>query len=87
MWMAGIAAEMLIYNDTEGGAEDRQKLRGVLSPILRNPQQVETKERWAYLQARNLIEANRNSYENLIKAMANRVPIDECYAAIEGVKN
>ncbi|HIK12735.1 MAG TPA: ATP-dependent Zn protease [Oscillatoriaceae cyanobacterium M33_DOE_052] len=83
MWMGGIAAEMLVYNDTEGGAEDRQKLRGVLSPILRNPQQVETKERWAYLQARSLIENNQNSYECLMASMAKRAPIDECYAAIE----
>lgn len=77
VWMAGIAAETLIYGSAEGGAEDRQKVRAVLTQ-LRLPQQGQLKERWASLQAKSLIESHQSAYEALVAAMAQRLPVDEC---------
>ena len=46
VWMAGIAAEKLVYGDSQGGAEDRQQLVQALTmaglPEIGFPQ----KERW-----------------------------------------
>ena len=83
VWMAGIAAEKLIYGNSQGGAEDRQQLKQALTmaglPEVGYPQ----KERWAQLQATNLLTRHQKSYEALVEAMKQRATVEECYAAIQ----
>lgn len=83
VWMAGIAAEQMIYGNAQGGAEDRQQLKQALMmaglPEVGYPQ----KERWAQLQATNLLTRHQKSYEALVEAMAARASVEECYAVIQ----
>lgn len=82
VWMAGIAAETIAYDNATGGAEDRIKLQAVLSQIS-TPINAELKARWASLQARTLIESNLKAYETLVTAMAQRASVDECKEIIQ----
>jgi len=81
--MAGIAAEQMIYGNAQGGAEDRQQLKQALMmsglPEIGYPQ----KERWAQLQATNLLTRHQKSYEALVEAMTARATVEECYAVIQ----
>ncbi|MBE9041573.1 ATP-dependent Zn protease, partial [Oscillatoriales cyanobacterium LEGE 11467] len=82
VWMAGIAAETLVYDNAEGGGDDRQQLRTVLSqlsPPIRDPQQ---RERWATLQATTLLATHRSAYDALVEAMSQRLPVAECCAIV-----
>ncbi len=81
--MGGIAAENLIYGKSQGGEEDRLQLRSVLMSVGQNPQVHQQKERWALLQATNIIKQNRESYEALVKAMEAKASVDDCYKAIQ----
>jgi hypothetical protein len=83
VWMAGLAAEDLVYSNTEGGADDRQKLRSVLTPLGYTANSVAQKQRWATLQARTLLQNNWSAYEVLVSMMQQRVEVDECCRAIE----
>lgn len=83
IWMAGLAAETLVYGSTEGGADDRQKLRTVLTPLGFSAALQEQKERWAALQAKTLLQTNWSAYEVLVDAMQQRAAIEECYRAID----
>ena len=77
--MAGIAAEKLLYGQAEGGESDRLAVRYTLK-LAGIPEAVHTqKESWALLQAKNLIEQHRTSYESLVKALENRDSLAECY--------
>ena len=83
VWMAGIAAENLVYSNAEGGGEDRSKVRTVLN-MGGFPETVyQQKERWAQLQASNLIEKHQKAYEALVAAMEERASVEECYQAIQ----
>ena len=83
VWMAGMAAEKIVYGDSQGGAEDRQQLKQALImaglPEVGYPQ----KERWAQLQATNLLTRHQQSYEALVEAMTDRASVEECYAVIQ----
>lgn len=83
VWMAGIAAEILVYGNAQGGAEDRTKIRAILTQLRRPPSEYNLKENWASLQAKNLLQIHQPAYEALVAAMAKRTPIDECYRIIE----
>jgi hypothetical protein len=82
VWMAGIAAEQLIYGDVEGGEDDRFTLNQALGQMKLAPSQAENKQRWATLQAKNLLESDRASYESLVQALGKGSPVEECCAAI-----
>ena len=83
VWMAGIAAEKIIYGNSQGGVEDRQQLKRALMmaglPEVGYPQ----KERWAQLQATNLLTRHQQSYEALVEAMKQRATVEECYGVIQ----
>jgi hypothetical protein len=83
VWMAGIAAEKMVYGNAQGGVEDRQQLQQALTmaglPEVGYPQ----KERWAQLQATNLLKRNQKSYEALVEAMKQRASVEECCAVIQ----
>lgn len=83
IWMAGIAAEMLAYDSAEGGADDRQKIRTVLTKLGFSTAVQEQKQRWAILQARTLLQANSSAYQALVKAMQQRADVSQCCRLIE----
>jgi hypothetical protein len=83
--MAGIAAEMMVYEKALGGAEDRQQLRQMLVKVGISSTSYEQREKWAQLQASNLLERNKETYDQLVNAMAKRRPIEECFKLIEKV--
>lgn len=83
VWMAGVAAEKIVYGDAQGGAEDRQRLRQALTmaglPEIGHAQ----KERWAQLQATNLLTRHQKSYQALVEAMEQRASVEDCYRIIQ----
>jgi hypothetical protein len=83
VWMAGIAAEQWRYENVEGGEDDRFTLQQALGQMKLPPSSAENKQRWATLQAKNLIEANADAYEALVKALRNRSTVADCCAAID----
>jgi hypothetical protein len=83
VWMAGAAAEEIVYGKVEGGADDRQKLRAVLAQLGYPDSQIEQKERWAALQARTILQENQSAFEALVAAMAQRSTVAECTTAFE----
>ncbi|MGA7934448.1 MAG: ATP-dependent Zn protease [Kovacikia sp.] len=87
IWMAGIAAETLVYGTVEGGGDDRQKLRGVLTQLGLSADAGLQKERWSILRAKTLLQENHLAYETLVAAMEQKFPVAECVAAIEPVES
>ena len=76
--MAGIAAENLVYDNAIGGADDINKLRKVLAPIGFSIAAQEQKQRSSALQAKTIIAEHWTAYEALVKAMQQRVSVDDC---------
>jgi hypothetical protein len=83
VWMAGIAAETLVYSSAEGGAEDRQKIREALMSLGRPASESPIKERWATQQAHTILQEHWTSYEALVAAMEQRASVAECYRVIQ----
>jgi hypothetical protein len=81
-WMAGIAAEQLAYGAAEGGEDDRFTMQQALKQMNLIPSQIENKQRWATLQAKNLIEAHHDAYQRLVSALEQRASVAECYNVI-----
>lgn len=83
VWMAGIAAETIIYGNAQGGEEDRQQIKETLK-LAGFPETVyQQKERWALLQAKSLLQKHQTAYEALVRAMEQRASIEECYRIIQ----
>ncbi len=86
VWMAGIAAELLVYGDAQGGDDDRRALRLLWQQLNRSPtnhlQDYAQKERWALLQAKTLLQTHQPAYEALVTALEEGATVQECYAAI-----
>ena len=83
VWMAGVAAEKFVYGNAQGGAEDRQQLKQALMMAGFPEAAFPRKERWAQLQATNLLTRNEKSYSALVKAMSRRASVEECYGIIQ----
>jgi hypothetical protein len=83
VWMAGIAAEKMVYGNAQGGIEDRQQLQQALKMAGLPEVGYSQKERWAQLQATNLLTRHQKSYEALVEAMSQRASVAECYAIIQ----
>lgn len=83
VWMAGIAAEKLSYDNAEGGAEDYQQLQMALDLAGLSPQAYQQKARWGQLQATNLLQRHEKSYQALVTAMEQRKSVAECCVAIQ----
>jgi hypothetical protein len=86
VWMAGIAAEKSIYDRSEGGSEDRQKLRGVLFLAGKQQQEIVNQENLATLQAREIIKTHAAAYQALVIAMSKRTPIADCFEEIDRLR-
>jgi hypothetical protein len=82
IWMAGIAAETLVYKNAQGGADDRNKLAGVLTNLGFSESSGEMKQRLCTLQAKTLLQENWSAYQALVDAMGKRAPLTECQSAI-----
>jgi hypothetical protein len=78
IWMAGAAAEFLLYDNIQGGQDDRQKLQGVLMQLGLSPQDRKIKERLTSLRAKELLQANWSAFEALVQALEAKQSIDEC---------
>lgn len=83
VWMAGIAAEKLMFEDAEGGSEDYQQLGVALKMAGLSPQTHSQKARWGQVQATNLIQRNEESYQALIEAMKQRKTVAQCCEVIQ----
>lgn len=83
VWMAGIAAETLIYGSAEGGVEDRQKLRETLTSLGNPANEVLLKERWATRRAQTIIQEHEAAYEALVAAMEQRASLADCSQVIQ----
>jgi hypothetical protein len=80
IYMAGIAAEQLMCGgETEGGLDDMKSLRKAISH-LPNPM---TQERWALLNARNLLSDRRLVLIALAEQMLNGATVEDCCQTIE----
>ncbi len=86
VWMAGIAAEKLMYDRSEGGSEDRQKLRGVLLLTGKQQQEIVHQENLAALQAKTLIQTHWEAYQTLVIAMEKRTTVADCCDQIDLLK-
>lgn len=82
IWMAGIAAENLVFEGAEGGADDKNKLASVLSLLGFSPSAFGQKQRFHILQAKTLLQENWSSYQALVQAMQQRASVEDCQNAI-----
>lgn len=78
VWMAGIAAETMIYGSAEGGADDRQKLQMLWASLRRSPSESDLKTRLSILRAKTLLEQNQDAYNTLVAALKRRASPEEC---------
>ncbi|MDX2256548.1 MAG: hypothetical protein NW214_13620 [Pseudanabaenaceae cyanobacterium bins.39] len=80
--MAGIAAEQLMcVGETEGGYDDVQRLRKAIAHL---PQPM-TQERWALLNAKNLLSDHQESLIALAAKMQTGADVQSCYAVINSM--
>ncbi|MGQ9869805.1 ATP-dependent Zn protease [Leptodesmis sp.] len=78
VWMAGAAAEQLVYGAIQGGADDVQKVRSLLNHLKLSPTECRQKECWAALRAKTLLQEHWATYEQLVAAMEKRASVIEC---------
>ena len=82
VYMAGIAAEQLMCEgETEGGLDDRQRLRKVIANL---PHPM-TQERWALLNAKSLLSDRRSALVVLASKMLTGATVEDCCQAIDEV--
>ena len=78
IWMAGIAAENLVYDNASGGVDDKSKLMGVLKSLGCSESLCNQKQRFSVLQAKTLLENNWSAYQALVDSMRERATVKEC---------
>ncbi len=83
VWMAGTAAEQLVYGNAIGGDDDTRALIMLWNTLNRPAAEGVIKRRWATLQAKTLIEKHREAFDALVVAMADRSPVATCRQIIE----
>jgi hypothetical protein len=83
VWMAGIAAEQMIYGNAQGGGDDRRALTLLWQALDRPAAEGVIKQRWAALQAKTLLEKHREAFEALASAMADRTSVEDCRQIIQ----
>ena len=82
VWMAGIAAEKLMYGNSTGGEGDQQQLRAAFRAAGLPGAQLPLKESWAFLQAQTLLQNHQQAHEQLQQALAERRSVAECYQCL-----
>jgi hypothetical protein len=86
IWMAGIAAETLVFDNAEGGTDDKTKLAGVLSGLGFSESIRQQKQRFHTLQAKTLLQENQSSYEALVQAMRERASVKDCQNLVKNAE-
>jgi hypothetical protein len=80
VYMAGIAAELLMCEgEPEGGLDDLQRLRQAISHLPNAP----TQERWALLNAKNLLSDRRSILVAVAAQMQKGATVEDCCQTIE----
>lgn len=82
VWMAGVAAEQIIYNNSQGGGDDQQKLRSLLTLAGCPAGGLARAENAALVQAKHQIETHRSSFDALVVALKAGQPVADCCALI-----
>jgi len=82
VWMGGIAAEQIIYSKAEGGVDDRQQFYATLKQRGLNKNTYPSKERFALLEAKNLLLEHQLAYQTLVDLMERGIAAKECYQAL-----
>lgn len=85
VWMAGIAAEQIAYGNSEGGTDDRRKLRETLVKLGVPASELPQRERLSIIRAKELLKDHQAAYEALVVALRERQSIEQCYSAIQNV--
>lgn len=85
VWMAGIAAETLVYGESQGGADDLFKFRQTLAQLGFPVAQIEQRERLAVLRAKTLLENHQSAYDALVSALQERRSVEECYQVMGAI--
>ncbi|MDB9488867.1 ATP-dependent Zn protease [Dolichospermum circinale CS-537/01] len=80
--MAGIAAEILIFDAPQGGNDDKIKLMQFLQVLGVSEDIYQQKQRFHLLQSKNLIRENWESYQALVIAMRENASVVECLEVI-----
>lgn len=83
VWMAGIAAENLVFGGAQGGQDDRQKFSILWQQLQRPMQEGQIRQRWAVLQAKTLLEKHQDAYKALVSAMDDDLPVADCLALLQ----
>ncbi len=78
VWMAGIAAEQLIYGNSIGGQDDRQQLRSILKMAGCDAGSMVRAESAALLQAQEQLALHRPALEVLVQALQERRSVTAC---------
>ncbi|MFH7242855.1 MAG: ATP-dependent Zn protease [Spirulina sp.] len=78
VWMAGLAAEQMVYGNALGGDGDVQALRQLWRGLGKSDLEATIKQRWATLQAKTLLENHHATFETLVQAMAERASMATC---------
>ena len=74
-----------MYDRSEGGSEDRQKLRGVLFLAGKQQQEIVQLENLAALKAKALIQTNWAAYQALVISMGERASVTDCCQTIKAL--
>lgn len=83
VWMAGLAAEQMVYGNALGGDGDVQALRQLWQGLGKSDLEATVKQRWAILQAKTLLENHRDGFDALVCAMAERASVETCRALVQ----
>lgn len=83
VWMAGIAAEKLVYGQAEGGHGDRQQLHIAFRRAGLTESNLPQKESWALLQAQGILERHQPAHQALQQALAERRSVADCYHLLD----
>ncbi|NJL45220.1 MAG: ATP-dependent Zn protease [Leptolyngbyaceae cyanobacterium SM2_3_12] len=83
VWMAGMAAEQLLYGNAIGGEDDMRALGILWNALGRPASEGLIKQRWAALQAKALLEKHRDAFDALVTAMGDRAPVATCCEVIQ----
>ncbi|WP_448571511.1 ATP-dependent Zn protease [Trichothermofontia sp.] len=78
VWLAGIAAEELVYGQAIGGSDDRQRLALLWQALPQTNAESAYQERWAMHQVRQHLQTHRDALEALVLALDARATVAEC---------
>jgi hypothetical protein len=82
VWMAGGAAEQVLWGDVQGAKDDLQIMRILWQQMGRSDQDCRLQQRWAALQARTLLEQHRDLLDIVATALASAESVEMCQAKI-----